>query len=380
MPPYWRRSYLREGKSLTLNDTYTVNLLKYGRLGSILLEITGSEKSAYGQSGGAWRIVDQIDKIEIIANGSETIKSFTGEVCQALSFFDQGVYVPSRWRNYATNMQAEYFLINFGRYLNDPLLQLDLGRFDSVELKITNSASSTTDFSGLGLDIILFLLQDADAIISPGYIRTEEWRKWTTAKDETTYLELPTKYKLRRLILQAKAAEDDTNKIEKTNMYSLMDDIDLSFDSRKVQFIKGGLDHIMIDTYLAQGRECLMGMFPYHTAGKGIRVGMGFVTGAVAGAGDQAGAGASTIPTIESARTSFTQKPLTYEAQHPMTMMVKGYCPGNCVPISFDWDGAPENWLDPSERAAVNMDIHCRDHDDAVGGTNRVILDRLVSY
>lgn len=376
---FWRRYYVREASSMTLNDTFRLTLPDHGRLGSLLLRITGSEKSAYGQGGGAWRIIDEISKIEVIVNGSQVVKSITGIAAHALAHLDQGVTCTDRWRNYATNMQACNVLINFGRNLFDRDLQLDLSKYDSVELKISNTASSSTDFSDLTVSVIGFLLQEADGIPNLGYMRSEEWRKWTTVRDEIKYLDLPTANRIRRIVLQA-IPELDSNYIEKTNLFNLMDDINLSLDSRNVQLIQGGLDDIALDAYLEQGAEVITGGFPYMTADKGIDIGIGFVTQAVVGAGSQDGAAAATIATIESGRTSSTQKPETYEADSPQCLLTRGYCYMGCVPIRFDRDSDPTTWLDPAARASVNLDIHCRDHADADDGTARVILERFVPY
>lgn len=375
---YWRREYLRESASLTAESTDIWDLADHGLLGSVLLRISGGQISGYGQSGGAWRIIDEISKIEVIANGSEIVKSIGGDMAQALAFYDQGVTAPDPWRNYATNTQYCYILVNFGRKLFDPAGYLDLSKFNSVELKITNTASSSADFSSLSCSILQYFLEEAGDVPPVGFIRSEEWRKWTTVADETQYLDLPTDHKLRRIILQA-IPDVDASYVEETNMANLMDDIELMLDSGRLRIYKGGIDDLMREAFFSYGREMLTGGSIYHTADKGVRVSLGYVLTGAWGAGSQDGSGAGTIATLESGRTSFTQKPETYEGDSPIQSLFRGIAYQETVCIPFDLDPNPMTWLDPNLRKTVELNIHTRNASSAADGTNRVILERLVT-
>jgi hypothetical protein len=375
---YWRREDVREAASLTAESTDIWDLADHGRLGSILFRISGGQISRYGQSGGAWRIIDEISKIEVIANGSEVIKSYAGDMAQAIAFYDQGVCAPDPWRNYATNTQYCYILVNFGRKLFDPASYLDLSKFSSVELKITNTASSSTDFSQLSCSMLQYFLEEPSEVPPVGYIRSEEWRKWTTVADETQYLDLPTEHKLRRILLQA-IPNVDANNVESTGMHNLMDDIELMLDSGRLRIYKGGIDDLMREAFFAYGREMLTGGSIYHSADKGVRVSLGYVLTGAWGAGSQDGAAAATIATLESGRTSFTQKPETYEADSPIQSLFRGIAYQETVCLPFDLDPNPQTWLDPNMRKTVELNVHTRNASSAASGTNRVILERLVA-
>ena len=66
---FWQKEVIRESVAMTLNDTYNLDLPDFGLLGSMLIRISGAEVSGLGQSGGAWRIIDFISKLEVILNG-----------------------------------------------------------------------------------------------------------------------------------------------------------------------------------------------------------------------------------------------------------------------------------------------------------------------
>jgi len=54
-------------------------------------------------------------------------------------------------------------------------------------------------------------------------------------------------------------------------------------------------------------------------ADQGRNIGLGYVLGGAWGSGSQDGAVSGTLPTLEGMRTSFTQKPETYEADSTYT-------------------------------------------------------------
>jgi len=373
---FWQREYVRENIAMTLNGTYKLDLPEHGLLGSLLLRVTGSEATGYGQNGGDWRIVDEISKITILLNGATICKSLTGYEAQALAAHDQGVLSIGRWQNYATNMQSEYFLINFGRFLFDVEVGLDLAKFNNVELQIENTATAS-DFSDLTVSVLGYYLRDAPLATFGGYMRSEEWRTWTTVADETKYNDLPTEHLLRRILLQAIPAVD-SDYVEKTNMANLMDDIELSLDTGVIRVFKGGIDDLMRENYYDNGKLFAAAGNSYMSADKGIDVSLGYVLGGAWGQGSQDGAVGATIACMETGRTSFTQKAETYEADHPIGWVFSGIAPYLTAYFRFDYDFNPLSWLDPERRKTVKLDIHTRNHADAVSGRNAIVLDRFV--
>lgn len=374
---FWQSEYIRENVAQTLNDTYKLDLPKAGMLGSILIRISGNQKTGLGQDGGAWRLIDFISKVTILINGSEVCKSVTGKQLQAGAFFDQGVLPPGDWRNYATNTQFEYLLINLGRWFKDTDFGLDLAKYNNVEIQIENNMAAS-EFTGLTYSLLGYYLRDANAGQFRGYMRTEEWKRWTTVADETQYHILPVKYRIRRVMLQA-IPNVDASYVDTTGMSNLMDDIDFSLDTGNTRVYKGGLDDLMRDNYLDLGRPMIVGASPYMNADKGIDVSIGRIIGYANGAGSQSGAIADSIATLESARTNGILKPENYDADNPMNVIAFGFAPFSIAMFNFDTNYDPSMWLDPDQRKNVLLNIHTRNSSSAAGGTNAVILDRLVT-
>lgn len=375
---FFQREYIRENVSMTLNETYREDLPEHGFLSALLVKIEGDQVTNYGQNGGDWRIVDKISKIEIMLNGATICKSLAGISLQACAFYDQLVSSPDNWRNYAANTQRAFFLLNFGRYLFDPLYGLDLSKFANVEIKITNTASSTTDFSNLSVSIMAVYLRESAAGLS-GYLRTEEWRKWTTVQDETKYLDIPSEHVLRRIILQAIPDLDGDN-VAETGIQSLMNDIELTLDTGQVKVYKGGIDDLLRWNHFEYKTPLFTGGLAYMNVDKGINMGVGHTFMEAHGAATKDGAVASGIATLEADRNDMTQKPEAYVADEPIPLIVAGVGYHNTAVFRFDQDSSPDSWLDPAKRKTVELNIHTRDLAAAADGTNRVILDRLVKY
>lgn len=375
---WWRYKYLTENKSIGVNETTRFDLPKYGNLGSILFRLSGAEETGLGQSGGKWRLMDFIDKIQILGGGSYPIKSLTAKQLAANGFWDERVMPMGTWRNYATNVQFEYFLLNFGQYLYDTNMGLDLGHWDNVELQITTSASGA-EFSDIALSAQQCFLEDAGVRPFAGFLRSEQWRQWTTVADETKDLILDTEYKIRRLAIEA-IADVDASNISETGISNLADNVLFQMDTGKVTMYEGGLDDIINLNYYNYGAPVITGGFPYHFADVGVDMGIGYVHAAVVGGGSQSGGVAASIPTIESGRTDTTQKLEVYDADNPVGLITMGKAPFGQGLFRFDYDYDPSTWLDPNLRKQVELHIHTRNQASAADGSLAIILDRFVPY
>ncbi len=373
---YWQRENYRESVSMTLTSTYKLDLPEHGLLGSVMLRFSGNEATGYGQAGGDWRLMDKISKIELIGNGSTVIKSLDARAIQALCFFDQGVMPAAVWRNYATNTQFDTFLINFGRWLYDPDMYLDLSKFDNVELRITNTGAAAT-FSDLTVSVVCFWLREATQSTYLGYLRTEEWQQWTTVTDEWKYLNLPTESLIRRILLEAIPAVDGSY-VADTTPENLMYDIKLALDTGNLIIFDGSMKDLMLENHLDHGREMLATGFNYNNADKGYDIGLGYVLGGAVGIASHDGTVGSTFMTAGAVETKPTQHNETYVADKSAGFLYRGISPHNTALIRFDQMGDPGSWLDPERRKTVKLDIHTRNSSSADAGTNKVILDRLV--
>lgn len=375
---FLQKEYIREGVSMTLNSTYVLDLPENGLLTSLFMRISGAEASGLGQSGGSWRIEDFISKVEIIANGATVIKSLAAREIKALAFYDQGICSPDSLRNYATNTQFSYLFLNFGRKLMDKELGLDLSKFQSVELKITNTATSS-EFSDLTVSTVGLFMRDYQPSALKGYMRTEEFRSWTTVADETKYFDLPIEHVLRRIMLTA-IPDVDANYVSEDNIYNYMDDIQLDLDTGQIRVFKGGLDDLIRQNAYEYGRIPQVSGANYNFADKGWDAGLGYVFGGVFGISSKDTAVATSFATRTADQNYNTQTAESYEADSPIDFIVTGLAYQNTAMLRFDYDEDMGMWLDPNVRKSVKLNIHTKNAAADADGTNKVVLDRLVKY
>lgn len=375
---FMQREYVRENVDMPLNGTFKLDLPEFGLLSSLLIRISGNQLTGYGQGAHDWRIIDEISKVAVLLNGATVCKSLTGYQVQALAFYDQGVLPPGDWRNYAANTQFEYLLINFGRYMGDPDFGLDLSKFANVELQITNTATAS-DFTSFTVSVLGMYLRGSQAGQFKGYMRTEEWRSWTTVSDETKYNDLPVEHLIRRIMLQA-IPDQDASFVNESNMANLMDDIELGLDTGQVRVFKGGIDDLMRENYLDTGKPLIVGGQDYNTADKGTDFGIGRPIVFVGGSVSKDGAGSSTVPTLTADELNGTLSNESYEADSPINVIAIGMAPFYTAQFDFNLGWDLGNWLDPSQRKTVKLDIHTRSGASYADGRNAIVLDRLVQF
>jgi hypothetical protein len=371
-----RKEYLREGATMTRGQTYRIDLPETGMLSNLMLRIEAAAVSGLGLSGGSWRLIDFLTLIEVIGDGATVIKSFQAKSAQFSEFLRTGVVPMHKWRNYATNTQEEYIDLMFGRFIGDQEYGLDLSQWKNVELRITNISSATYHGADPTVTILGTYLSNTNAGFK-GFLRTETFREWTTVSDETKYLILPTEYPITGLFLRA--LPPVTNGIANTGFYNLMDDVDLSVGGGQVRLYKGGLDDLVNSNRQETGLEVITSGLADVTADMGIDVGIGQIFGWSTTSGSKDGAVSAVIPTMIADATTNTISFEAREADSPVEFIVRGAGYHNHVYLHFNKDLAADNMLDPKVDGETRLNIHTRSGATYAGGTNQVILERLVS-
>ena len=369
-------NYLRDGVSLILGGTLKVDLPNSGKLSGIMLKVNSTQVSNHGLTGGKWRFLDYLTQIRVIADGSEIITDMTPKMMQAASFFDHGDVPPSAWRNYASAGTWDTIPIYFGRKFGDRELGLDLSKFNSVQLEITNDATSTQFADSLTAQIAT--LQFHSEINPPtfvGHLRKEEWRKYTTVQDQWQYLELPVEGKLRRVLLQC--IPDKTTGLDDTRYDNQADDIRLSVKTGALEVIRAGMDDIVRLNAMRYGCAVVPLMGPDWNADAAHEIGLGYWLGMGGIAGMHSGAAASVIQTLTIGDTGGTPRMESRDSEN--TMLIKGLSPQYTEPIFQSEPDEPSMYLDTRSLATVGLDIHTRNAAASADGTNRIVLERLVT-
>lgn len=375
---YWRREYLRKAASLAIGGTWREDLPDHGLLGGILLHVSGGAVNDSMIAIKKWRLIDYIDKIELIGDGSEVITSITGQVAKYLSWLSGGPAITDKYHNYATSTRRFHVPILLGRKMFDTEMGLDLSKWSNVEIKISNDAAAAQFTSALSIDALMYFMEGGPGSF-PGYLRTEEWRKWTTVQGETKYLELPSQYKIRRIIFQVIPDDDDTYHTADTTPYNVLYNIELNFKTGVLKVWDGNLRDLWYENAFEEGRDVLQALEPYHTQDYGIWNGLGQTLGMGAARIPHDGTQDTATPSFSPGEDSSTQKRMTDTDADQETMLCAGLALENCAHFRFDRIEDPVSWLDPRAMGSIQLNMATRDSSSAAGGTIRVILDRYVA-
>lgn len=375
---YWQREVFRSGAAWDNGGTVTFELPDDGLLGSIMLHAYRAPLTEPMRSIEKWRLVDFISKVEMIGNGSEIIKSVNGRIGKYLAWLDGGGGNPDKAFNYGSSTFRHHTIINLGRALFDPDYGLDLSRWGSVELKLTNDGSATYFGGDWAVDVILYWLREGSPAQFRGYFRTEQWREWTTVKAERQYLELPLQHVLRRLILQTNPAVSATMNAE-TTLYNLAYDIELTIRSGKLKVFDDSLRDLWYENYFHLGRDVLQGIEPYHLEDYGIRTGLGQTLGMGGVRIPHDGIQDTASPSFSPGEDSSTAKRMTDIDGDQDSLIVMGLALENCAVIPFDQDPDPATWLDLKADGTVELTVETANSESAEDGNIIAVTDRLVT-
>ena len=157
----------------------------------------------YVDGAQATQWAGNLPKIELI-DGSEVIFSLTGFEAQALGIYSRKCPTLQGPFSCAGNYWLGTFPIDFGRYLWDPVLAFDPTRYINPQLRITYDedvamAATTTSY----MEVIAYCFDEF--VPSPiGFLMAKEHHSYTPAAENAyEYIDLPTDYPIRQLLVRA---------------------------------------------------------------------------------------------------------------------------------------------------------------------------------
>jgi len=380
---FWQREVLRDGVSMTFNQTYELDLPKSGQLGSLVCYVRSQQNGAPFLTAVKWRLIDYISKIELIAEGSEIIKSYDGRQALACAYNDDGVLPPGKWETYSNNNHRQFIPIHLGRYLMDKRHFLDLSRFNQVTLKVTNDATATQFNTDIKITVIAYWLREA-AAAARGYFREEVWKTWNPVAAGWEYNDLPTLLPIRRILLRARPAVDTADAKNNSTMYGLMSDIEFNLRTGQVRAFRGNLFDLSFLTAIEQKRyaEVMTGLD--RTDEYGYDVGIGYVINGVKSAGTStaspvAGAGSKGAAGVNDSAQEVQMR----VADEPLEGIFKGLGFGHCVPLFESVEPDSTDLLDPEKDKVVQVNTLCASGTTVTGtdrnAENAIVLSRLVT-
>jgi len=378
-----QREVVRSGVSMAFGQTYVLDLPKSGRLESLVLYVRSTQNGQpFLASVPKWRLIDYISKVEVIGDGSEVIKSYDGRQALACAFYDDGREPVSMWRHYSNTPHRQFIPIHFGRWFDDALHDLDLSRFNQVQLRITNDASATFFTTDIQLDVLAIWKREPMGA-SAGYFREEEWKTWAPVAAATEYNILPTLLPIRRILLRGRPAVDSADSLNNSSMHRLMNPIDFTCRSGQVRRFLGSLEqlgHLSVMEFGALAET--MGMID-RNADLGFETGVGYTTNSMKPTATYTNAPATYPVTIANPDVQdSTQQTQARTADAVLEWMARGHGYMHNVPLLIAQLPDLSDMLDPKGENEVKVDITCASGTTVAGtdhnAENAIVLSRLV--
>ncbi len=376
-----RRLLLDQETQSSDSATRRVPLPRRGLLSGLTLRT----RITNGATSGLEKIFTAIDRVEIVADGSNYLFSIQGAALYRLAHFIYKVEPPHRQDQQASVVQELTLPILFGRYFGDPDFALNLGKYRDVELRIQYSPTiAATEFvTGTTQFHVVMWIDDDDTVIGSarGFIRTTEARQFTTAASGVDLTELARRYPYYDIMVYCREATIDDG-VDLTIAEVRVDDgqyipatgrwDDWQAENEKVLGIDVRHNGIMLrgdtetfDTHTGRIWWATSTVIFVQTDAAGIvTVDIGSIAGdrLTMSVSDTADAAASTHFTAAAA-----DRPITWEA--------KGLGVGNAILIPFALHDNPDLALDAHDRGRLQLALT----QGGAGGDTQVVTRELVA-
>jgi hypothetical protein len=376
-----RRFLLDQETQASDAATRRVQLPRSGVLSGISLRV----RITNGATSGDEKIFTAIDRVEVVADGSNVLFSCSGAALYRLAHFVYGHEPPHRQSQTLSVVQELEFPILFGRYFGDPEIGLNLGNYRDCELRIqysptiaaTSFVTGTTSFHA-----VLWIDDDvAGASARFGFLRTTEAYAFTSVAAGDEIIDLARAYRYWDIMVFAReTAIDDGVDITRAQIW-VNDRAKIPFDGRwdeiqaeneSVQQVDGSHSGIMFrgdtetfDTHT--GRIFNVVITPIFTQSDAN----GIITVAVASiTGDQLAMSVSDTGDAAAA-THFTAA----AADRNIHWRAKGLGVGNAILIPFATGNNPDLALPAPDYARLQLALT----NGGAGATVEVLTRELVA-
>ena len=305
-----------------------------------------------------------ISKIELV-DGSDVLFSMSGAEAQALNFYEGGT-MPLNVLEFRNDVMAiAFFNLNFGRFLWDPKLAIDVNRFSNLQLKITHNMAAGGSAPDAGNLAVFAHVMDREDASPLGFLMSKEIQSYALTSSAHEYISLPTDYTFRKLMVASLAA--DKQPWEQYNRIKLSVDNDkqvlinnmrtsdllkaLAPERRLIEAISGTGTGAAVDHFITPAYEAYVTLEAYDAAVTTSFVNQSY--GGVAG--------------------------ISFDSAEHFQGAVSGLAPHGAIDIPFGIKNEMDSWLKTDKFASLKIDITAGSSVGA-SSTCEVIAQQLRSY
>ena len=199
----YRQSQLLAATSIMTAGTKVIDINIKDVISRLTIMIEGTN-STWDPIGHPSLIAKQIDLVD----GSDVLHSMRGCYSHGVAFYGTGIQ-PHTYLNYTDNGKGKVAIpIYFGRELWDPMLALDPGKFNNLQLKIEhNYALGCATPDACTIEVWADIFDDVPAGLLGFLMAKSHWTK-TLVASTTDYVDLPTDHPI-RLVMPAGFSNDE---------------------------------------------------------------------------------------------------------------------------------------------------------------------------
>lgn len=363
----YRTAVLWPRKEYTADTTEIIELKVKDPISQLVITDEATNGAAAGQQGHPARCITKIELVD----GSDVLFGMDGRAAQGLDFYHNKKETPSLVI-YPNNMNSEMiYNMNFGRKLWDTMLALDPKRFTNLQLKITlDEDGGGKNVDGHFLTVLAHCFDEK--VISPmGFFTAKELKSYTMSASGHEYTDLPTDEIIRKILIRSHAYGSGP---------------DYQFESVKLQ--SAGGKKVYFDSTIGDLLRAIVAQYPKYrewvicdppTAGASMYT---YITPcywpiAIAqewlvppssnnNMGCFSGDGGRLQIATASGWTSNA------------SILVEGQCPHSVIDIPMGEQDDPEDWLQPAEMEALELDI--KGNASLTAGTCEIYVQQLRKY
>lgn len=305
-----------------------------------------------------------ISKLEVV-DGSDVLFSLNGMEIQALNFYERRQPAFGELIYLNDVMTLLEFDINFGRWLWDPMLALDPRKFKNPQLRITHNLAlggSAPDSMDLRVRADLF---DKKTITPVGFLTAKEHYSYALASSGNEYVDLPTDYPVKMLMLMSRAASKAPH--EQYNQIRLTEDQD------KVVVAEG---------YISDFTKVLAGMFPAFQErlyGGASAAGVAHFITPTLDCFPSLNAEGTSAQIYAEAFVNGGTKTIHGDVTANFHGIYTGYCPHGAVAFPMGSPDDNEDWWDVTQLGSARIKITAGSSVEA-SSTAQVVLQQLRRY
>lgn len=196
----YRRADILTKEAASTAKTKTVDITLRDIISRIIIRMRGTNGT--DRAVLAAHPAKLVSKIELV-DGSNVLFSLNGYEAQALNYYDQLVTPDSEIQDSENAESFCTYYIDFGRFLFDPLLAFDPKKFTNPQIKITHDYQAVDSGAVAGNLEIFAEIFDEKAVAPIGFLMTKQIQTYSSASDAYEYVDLPTDYPYRKLLVRA---------------------------------------------------------------------------------------------------------------------------------------------------------------------------------